>query len=131
MKCSSARAVGVYEYSKEIVKSLSNKSTSDTAIIALKYVSTSLSGTLSAIINASFSQGVFPEELRLAKVIPIHKSGKRRMYQIIDQYPCYQHFLKYSKRSCKSGFTIFSRIMEQYISTNTGFENNTRANMPF
>ena len=77
MKCSSARAVGVYEYSKEIVKSLSNKSTSDTAIIALKYVSTSLSGTLSSIINASFSQGVFPEELKLAKVIPIHKSGKK------------------------------------------------------
>ena len=132
MKCSSARAVGVYEYSKEIVKSLSNKSTSDTAIIALKYVSTSLSGTLSAIINASFSQGVFPEELKLAKVIPIHKSGKKTdvsNYRPISLLSAFS--LKYSKRSCKSGFTIFSRIMEQYISTNTGFENNTRANMPF
>ena len=62
---------------EEIVKSLSNKSMSDTAIIALKYVNTSLSGTLSTIINVSFSQGVFPEELKLAKVIPIHKSGKK------------------------------------------------------
>ena len=62
---------------EEIVKSLKNKSTSDTAIVALKYVSTSISSTLRAIINTSLTQGVFPEELKLAKVIPIHKAGKK------------------------------------------------------
>ena len=62
---------------EEIVKSLKYKSTSDTAIVALKYVSTSISSTLRAIINTSLTQGVFPEELKLAKVIPIHKSGKK------------------------------------------------------
>ena len=62
---------------EDIVKSLNNKSTSDTAVVALKYVSTSISSTLSSIINTSFLQGVFPDELKLAKVIPIHKTGKK------------------------------------------------------
>ena len=62
---------------EDIVKSLNNKSTSDTTVIALKYVSTPISSTLSSIINTSFLQGVFPEELKLAKVIPIHKKGKK------------------------------------------------------
>ena len=39
--------------------------------------------TLTYIINLSISQGHFPSELKLAKVIPIYKSGDK---QIIENY---------------------------------------------
>ena len=38
---------------------------------------------LTYIINLSISQGHFPDELKLAKVIPIYKSGEK---QIIENY---------------------------------------------
>ena len=29
------------------------------------------------VINKSFGQGVFPEQMKVAKVVPIHKEGSR------------------------------------------------------
>ena len=37
---------------------------------------------LTYIINLSISQGHFPDELKLAKVIPIYKSGEKQMIEI-------------------------------------------------
>ena len=35
------------------------------------------SSYLASIVNRSFAQGIFPEQLKLAKVIPIHKEGSK------------------------------------------------------
>ena len=63
----------------EIIKSLKNKSTSDTSISALKAANEipGFQSILASLLNASFHEGVFPEQLKLAKVVPIHKAGKR------------------------------------------------------
>ena len=41
----------------------------------LKYLSTEIAPILASIINNSFTSGIFPDSLKLAKVIPIHKEG--------------------------------------------------------
>ena len=64
---------------KDIIKKLKNKSTSDTAVTALKAASLvpKFDEVVADLISSSFSDGVFPEQLKLAKVVPIYKSGKR------------------------------------------------------
>ena len=115
---------------EEIVKSLKNKSTSNTAIVALKYVSKSILSTRRAIINTSLTQGVFPEELKLAKVIPIHKSGKKTNVSNYRPISLLSVFSKiYEKAMHKRLYEFFSR--NDTISTNTDLGNNTPTSTPF
>ena len=64
---------------EQIISKLKNKSTQDTKIEPLKIVKDcpSFCKVLSIIINTSFSQGIFPSSLKIAKVIPIHKGGSK------------------------------------------------------
>ena len=59
--------------------SLQIKSTSDTKITALKTANESphFLHTLTDIVNTSFIDGVFPNQLKLAKVVPIHKGNSK------------------------------------------------------
>ena len=61
------------------INDLKNKSTSDTKVCAIKIANEEHTFTqvLASVIDTSFSQGIFPQQLKLAKVIPIHKSGKK------------------------------------------------------
>ncbi len=61
------------------IQSFKNKSTCDTKIEALKIANTSYGFTsiIAILINKSFEQGVFPSQMKTAKVIPIHKEGSR------------------------------------------------------
>ena len=65
-----------YEVSN-VIQSLKNKSShvSTYPSKVLKYVSEIISPILSTIINMSLSMGVFPDKLKLARVVPIHKGG--------------------------------------------------------
>lgn len=49
---------------------------------------------LSEIINCSFTTGVTPSELKLAKNAPIFKREKRRISLITDQFPSFIPSLK-------------------------------------
>ena len=42
----------------------------------LKWFKTKLSGTLTDMINISFDKGIFPDFLKVAEVIPVHKRVK-------------------------------------------------------
>ena len=59
------------------ISSLKNKATSDTAIKALKHVSREVTPLLQHLISSSLQQGIFPEKLKFAKVIPLHKGGSK------------------------------------------------------
>ena len=61
------------------INSFRNKSTRDTKISTIKIANTSYSftSTLAKVINKSFHEGVFPEQMKLAKVIPVHKGGTK------------------------------------------------------
>ena len=62
-----------------IVKNLNNKATLDTKVSALKIANTdyNFTHTLAKIITASFDQGVFPQSLKLARVVPVYKTGPK------------------------------------------------------
>ena len=61
----------------DIINSLSNKSTGPASIPLrlLKIVADLIVIPLCRIINISFSSGVFPDVLKVSKIIPLHKGG--------------------------------------------------------
>lgn len=61
------------------IRDMKNKSTSDTKISAIKIANEQhdFSYVIANIINTSFEQGIFPEQLKTAKVVPIHKNGSK------------------------------------------------------
>ena len=62
-----------------IINNFKNKSTLDIRISSLKIANTSIkfADTLAKIIDKSFTEGVFPEQLKSARVVPVHKEGSR------------------------------------------------------
>ena len=56
-----------------------NKATLDTKISALKLASldTKFVETLARVVTKSFEDGVFPQSLKLARVVPVHKGGSK------------------------------------------------------
>ena len=61
----------------KIIRGFENKSTADTSVTVLKSVNSQIAHIISQLINQSLTEGIFPTELKCAKVIPIHKSGPR------------------------------------------------------
>ena len=56
-----------------------------------------LSKPISVIINQMFSTGIFPDKLKLAKVLPFYKKGKRHYLKTTGLslfFPQYLNFLK-------------------------------------
>ena len=49
------------------------------------------------ICNLSFNKGIFTDAMKVAKVIPIHKSGEKMYLIIIDQFQSYFSSLKFRK----------------------------------
>ena len=62
-----------------IINNFELKATLDTKISALKIANESFNFTtaLTNVINKSFSQGVFPDQMKIARMIPIHKDGPK------------------------------------------------------
>lgn len=78
----------------EIINKFENKTTSDTKISALKIAngSHSFQCVLANVISISFEQGLFPEQLKTAKVVPIHKDGSKfdvKNYRPISLLPTF------------------------------------------
>ena len=68
--------------SKEVFDSINkfkNKATLDTKISALKIANTSRKFTeaLARVIDKSFREGVFPHQLKSARVVPVYKEGTK------------------------------------------------------
>ena len=57
----------------------------------IKIIEPAIIKSLTLLINQVFNTGIFPDELKIAKVIPIFKKDDPT---IIDQFLFYQHFPK-------------------------------------
>jgi exonuclease III len=64
---------------REYINSLKNKATADTKCEALKAVMNDANFTaiFASVLNASMAGGIFPSQLKLAKVCPIHKGDSK------------------------------------------------------
>ena len=105
----------------KIITALQNKTTSDYKIPALKTATLShnFNTVLADIINSSFATGVFPTQLKMAKVIPIYKSGPKTE---VSNYRPISLLSSFSK--------IFEKIMHNRVS-NFLEENNALYDMQF
>ena len=77
-----------------LIKNFKNKTTRDTKISALKVANESyvFTNALAGVINKSFHQGVFPNELKIARVTPIYKEGQKsevNNYRPISLLSCF------------------------------------------
>ena len=65
-----------------IMKEKSNKASGydDTSIYVVKYTADILCKPLSFMFNTSLEMGIFPDSLKVAKVIPIYRSGDRDIF---------------------------------------------------
>ena len=81
------------EISKIIKSFQTKKSTGDDGISMqlLKQLCQSCSSPIAMIINMSLDQGIVPDAMKLAKVIPIFKA-KSSLLIITDQYHCHQTY---------------------------------------
>ena len=63
-----------------IIKDMKNKATLDTKVNPLKIANSDFKFTdaLAKVISASFNEGIFPKQLKTARVIPIFKSGSKK-----------------------------------------------------
>ena len=62
-----------------VIKNFKNKSTLDIRICSLKVAndSTNFTQALAKVIEKSFKEGIFPDRLKSARVVPVHKEGKK------------------------------------------------------
>ena len=76
---------------REIIDNLDNKYSSgddDISNVIVKLSSSVTIPYLTQIINKSFEEGIFPDDLKKAKVIPLHKDGSKLDEITIDQFLC-------------------------------------------
>lgn len=61
-------------------KSKTSKDCEDISMILLKRVINSIVSPLTDIFNKSFIQGIFPENMKIAKVVPLYKNGNKNIF---------------------------------------------------
>ena len=78
---------------KKIVQNLQNHKAAGLDVVTGETLTVSLDvicDQLTYRVNESLSSGVFPENLKAAKVVPIYKSGEKAIERIIDPYLFYR-----------------------------------------
>ena len=103
----SFRTVSEDEVRKVIVTKLSNKTSFGADGIStklLKYIKDEILKPITFLVNQTLSTGIFPDALKLARVIPLYKKGDK------------SHFTNYRPVSLLSAFSkIFERIIHDQL----------------
>ena len=85
-----------------------------------------VSTPLAHIINLSISNGIVPDEMKIARVIPLYKSGDVNSLSIIDQFPFYQVFLNFLKGLFIIVYLIILINTKSFVIANMDLENSIR-----
>ena len=83
----------------------------------LKLTSNAIASPLSHLINLAFTQGVFPNKLKIAKVIPIYKKGDKRDVRNYRQVSVLPAFSKIYEKALTYRFTQYlenNNILSDY-----------------
>ena len=74
---------------------------------------------LNCFINTLFTEGIFPTELKLARVVPIYKSDDSAIFSI--PISILSFFAKYMKNCCTNTYLIFLMRIQLCTSISLGF----------
>ena len=76
----------------KVVKNNMSTDYNDINMLMVKKLITQIVRPFVHICNVSFQTGVFPDKMKIANVVPLFKSGGKKMcLLIIDQYFCYRN----------------------------------------
>ena len=106
-----------------IIRGLKNKSTSDTKVSVLKIANevTKFKSVITDVINSSFEQGVFPQQLKMAKVIPVHKSGSKTEISNYRPISLLSSFSKIFEKTMHNRITNFMESNQSLYEMQYGF----------
>ena len=71
------------------------------SVITLKCIANEICECLTLIINQAITTGIFPDQLKTAKVVPIFKKNVQTDVKNYQPILFYQQYLKYLKMLCK------------------------------
>ena len=77
---------------ENLLKSGSSVGIDEISSVVVKAVILEISIPLNIIINLTLNSGQFPNQLKIAKIIPIYKSSDRKKFKITAQYQFIQSF---------------------------------------
>ena len=107
------------DYTKKVINSLRTKTSSGhdgISVKLLKFLSPGLAGPLTIIINQSLITGIFPDKLKIAKVVPLHKKDDKMK---LDNYRPISLLSSISKVFEK---VVFNQLTEYFKLNNLLFE---------
>ena len=97
----------------------------------MKDISDIIAIPLTLLINQSLQSGIFPDKLKIAKVVPIFKAGKDNIdsyvhnYRPISLMSCFSKIFErvvynqlYNHLQLKNYFTIVNMVLENRIQLN-------------
>lgn len=109
-----------------VVKSLSNKTSMDHNGISMdiiKKVISNIAKPFTYICNKSFLDGCFPDSMKIARVIPIYKSGEKYRYTTYKLVSLLSQFSKILEKLFESRLTNFiEKKMKFFIIVNVDLE---------
>uniref|UniRef100_A0A669CB82 Reverse transcriptase domain-containing protein n=1 Tax=Oreochromis niloticus TaxID=8128 RepID=A0A669CB82_ORENI len=111
----------------DIVRGLKNKTSTDWNDIDMVTVKTVIDGIvkpLKYIFNLSFQKGVFPQKMKVAKVIPIYKTGERHHFTNYRPVSILSQFSKILEKLFIKRFDSFVEKYELLTDSQYGFRSN-------
>ena len=84
----------------DVIKSFANKTSTDyngMNMFILKKITNFIVDPFLHVCNISFSKGVFPDALKIARVIPLFKSGDKHVFTNYEMCHFYLSFLRFLK----------------------------------
>ena len=75
--------------------------------ISLKHILPSILKPVVRILNISLEEGVFPDEMKIARVLPLYKSADPMIANHYRPVSIYLHFPNYLSKQCTQDYLIF------------------------
>ena len=80
---------------------------------------------LTYLVNSSIKQGIFPSELKIAKVFPIFKAGDKQVIANYRPISILNFFSKIFEKMWQTTLSIFQKVTTFSMNTNMALEKAT------
>ena len=88
----------------------------------IKTIKNEISKPLTLIINQMIASGIFPDDLKIAKIIPLYKKGDINSITNYHQFLFCQHYQIYLNASYSFSYILILMITIFYPNNNMDFE---------
>ena len=95
----------------------------------LKSIKTEIVQPVTVLINRMLTTGIFPDELKLAKVVPLYKKVTIHFFLIIDLYLFYHLYLKYLKKLFTCNCMPILNVINYTVAVNMALDKDIQLNL--